>query len=362
MLETDVLIVGGGPAGSTTAKYLSKNSVENILIQRNFGFKKPCGGGIRMDAFSEFDVDEKLVKKRVDVVGLVFKERRVDIDISATPLAVVDRVEFDSALRDDAERLGTELYEASFVSMERFDEYVVSVIKKGDEYVKVKSNYVVAADGVNSKIRKLVNGDSVSSSLTHYADIRSKTTTSCDFHFGQSVAQSEYAWDFPHADGSNIGTVVDDLECLKSLKSNLNIDEKTRDLGYKIPVYKNQLFYKDRVFFVGDSASQVLPFTYEGIYYAMSSAKILSNVLVKKLSPFEYEKEWKKVHKERFDTLLKLQKIFLHNDFMISIMMKLYKSSYMQKQMLELWLGKREVKIDARFFFNIAKRYLFKRA
>ena len=32
MLSTDVLIVGGGPAGSTAAKYLSLAGIENICI------------------------------------------------------------------------------------------------------------------------------------------------------------------------------------------------------------------------------------------------------------------------------------------------------------------------------------------
>ena len=33
MTETDILAVGGGPAGATTAKYLSKGEVKNILIK-----------------------------------------------------------------------------------------------------------------------------------------------------------------------------------------------------------------------------------------------------------------------------------------------------------------------------------------
>jgi heterodisulfide reductase subunit A-like polyferredoxin len=45
--ECEILIIRGGQAGSTLAKELSKNSIDNILIQRNLTFKKPCGGGLR---------------------------------------------------------------------------------------------------------------------------------------------------------------------------------------------------------------------------------------------------------------------------------------------------------------------------
>ncbi|MDF1877936.1 FAD-dependent monooxygenase, partial [Sulfurimonas sp. SAG-AH-194-L11] len=171
MIETDILIVGGGPAGAIVAKYLSKSNVDNILVQRNLHFKKPCGGGIRLDAFDEFDIDKDLIHKYVDKIGFVFKSTKIEVDISEFPLGIVDRVRFDARLREDAVEVGTTLYEASFVSLEIFDEYIISKIKKDGEYLDVKSNYLIGADGVNSKIRQLVNGDKVSSGLTNYMDV-----------------------------------------------------------------------------------------------------------------------------------------------------------------------------------------------
>jgi len=136
----------------------------------------------------------------------------------------------------------------------------------------------------------------------------------------------------------------------------LDLEEKTRDLGYKIPHYDNTIFYKERVFFVGDSASQVLPFTYEGIYYSMSAAKILSEVLIHKEEPSAYERRWKEKYKKKFDTLLKLQKLFLKNNFMINVMMRLYKSKHIQNQMIGLWLGERELEVNLSFILRILKR------
>jgi len=355
MLETDVLVVGGGPAGATTAKYLSESSVDAILVQRNFSFKKPCGGGIRIDAFDEFEIDKTFITKSIETVALVHKELRVEVDISKTPIAIVDRVAFDMHLREQAQSAGVRLYEAIFINLEIYDDYIISTIKKDDKYIKIKSNYLVAADGVNSKIRKLVNGDEVSASLTNYTDLLSKTYDICEFHFGKEVAGNCYSWAFPHASGSNIGTVVaNGGKTIAALLQTLNIQEKSKILGYKIPHFKDTIFYKRRVFFVGDSASQVLPFTYEGIYYAMSSAKILADVISNKEAPQMYEKNWNQKYYKKFNTLLKLQNLFLQSNFMIRIMMAMYENRYIQEQMVEFWLGKREFDLSWKFFSNVA--------
>jgi len=355
IINTEILIVGGGPAGATLAKYLSKSGTENILVQRNFNFKKPCGGGIRVDAFDKFEIDKSLIKTEAKSFSLVYKNRRIDINIADKPIGIVDRVAFDRALREEASRCGTDLKEATFVSLKLYEDYIISTIKEDGEYIQIKSSYLVAADGVNSKIRKLINKDDVPSSLTHYCDITSQSYKGCEFHFAKEIAGSHYAWAFPHAEGSNIGTIVD-KEALNNFKSTIKLEENTKDLGYKIPIYKNPLFYRDRVFFVGDSASQVLPFTYEGIYYALSSAEILSKVIIEKVHPLEYEKRWNEKFKKRFTTLLKLQKIFLYNNFTISIMMRLFHSQRMQKKLVDLWLEEREVKVDMAFFIRTLKR------
>lgn len=356
MEQYDIVIIGGGPAGAIAAKYLSRAGVKSLLVQRNMSFKKPCGGGIRLDAFSEFEIDTGIIQKYVDTIALVHKDDRVEVDISQTPIGIVDRVAFDSQLRQDAKDAGATLLEATFVTLEHFEEHFVSTIKVGDEYRKISSKYLIGADGVNSKVRKIVNGDRVSSTMTHYADITTKEYGVCEFHFGSEVAERLYAWAFPHAGGSNIGTLGENSGCMYHLKQNLDIHEDTKELGYRIPHYHNMLFYKDCVFFVGDSASQVLPFTYEGIYYAMSSAKILADVIIHDEDPQIYEKRWNEKYKNKFTALLILQKIFLRNDFMISLMMRLYRKRYIQEQMVRFWLGKREVKIGFKFFFNVFKQ------
>ncbi len=352
----EVVIIGGGPAGATAARYLSKLKVKNILIQRDLNFKKPCGGGIRIDAFKEFELDKKVIKKIINEIEIFHKKRKISIDISQNPIAIVERREFDAYLRELAKKEGSEVIEAVFLDLKIFKDYILIKIKKEGKIEYLKASHLIAADGVNSKIRKIVNKDRVDYNLTRYADI-SRDLNTCQFHFGSKIAGRFYAWAFPHAEGSNIGT-VNGGKYFENFLKNLKIDEKIKVKGYKIPNFKNPLFYKDRVFFTGDSGGFVLPFTYEGIYYAMESGKMAAEILGKNGSPFEYEEMWKKKNLNKFKTLSLLQKIFLYNDFTIKFMTNLFANPKIQKEIIKLWLGKREVKIDLNFFYKVIKESL----
>lgn len=355
--ECEILIIGAGPAGATLAKELSKKNINNILIQRNFHFKKPCGGGLRADAFREFNLETRYIKKDINKIILAFKEKRISVDIEQTPLAIVERREFDSYLRDEAQKAGSALYEATFVSAIIKDDYLLSSIKFGDEVKTIRSKYLVAADGVNSKVRKLINGDATQSLMTSYADLDDLTCEDCEFHFGEKIASKEYAWVFPESSGTNIGTIAKgETPYMENFEESLGVNEEHKVYGYKIPKYDEVLFYKNRVFFVGDSAGQVLPFTYEGIYYAMSSAKILADVLTENAEPTEYEKRWNQKYLKKFQTLKKLQKIFLYNDLTIKVMMKLYESQTVQRKIIDLWLKDKKIEINFVFFIKVLKK------
>ena len=354
----DIIIIGGGPAGAVAGKYLAQSGKKILLIQKNFSFKKPCGGGIRMDAFEEFDIDKSLIKNLITEISLETTKKRIDFDLTHLPLTIVDRVEFDQALRQDAHDAGATLLEGKMLNVTVKESSVEVEVKVNDKVERYQSEYLIAADGVLSQVRKELKGEFPPHGLTHYSDVEGFSSTKCHIYFGSTLAPSVYAWRFPYGNGSDVGTIATEggKRYIHNLFKFLGISTDEKVKGYNIPEWEKPIFYENRVFYVGDSAGQVLPFTYEGIYYAMKSAKILSETIIDGQDPSQYEVRWNKIYLKKFTVLKRLQKLFLKNDFMINVMMRIIEKPEIKGKVLALWMDKYELKLDGAFLYKCIKK------
>ncbi len=361
-MEYDVIVAGGGPAGATAAKYLAQSGLAVLLLQKDFSYKKPCGGGLREDAFAEFELSRDAITHIVTNITIESTKECIEFDISNMPLAIVDRVAFDSSLRADAKKCGARVLEAKVVGLQTSKKNVVVSAKAGSERLEFEAKYLIAADGVNSTIRSLMRNEHPSRVLTNYCDIDTKATHKCRFFFNSTFAKGAYAWSFPYKGGLDIGSVQVDAnkKSIHSLLAFLQIKEQPKIKGFFIPQWQSTTLYEKRVFYVGDSAQQVLPFTYEGIYYAIKSAKLLATVIAKGADPSEYEKEWNKTFYKKFATLQKLQQLFLKNEFTIAIMMKILKNPKVKQRLLDLWMDRYQPKLNWHFYLRLLKRVVFK--
>lgn len=342
-ISVNTLVIGGGPAGSTLARKLAKNSIDTLLVEKNLIFDKPCGGGIKSIVFSEFDIPEKLEIKRITKFNLITKENQVKVDLSKASISIVLRKDFDFNLRKLAQKDGSKLIEGKYVNSKFYDDYIISEIKSEEKNIFVKSKYLVAADGVNSTVRKRVINTQTNSFLTNYCVIENQDIDYCNFYFGKDFAPNEYAWIFPHGNKLSIGSILKSDKLKKIFEEFKNIDFKGSKIkGYFIPSWKNEkIFYKNRTFFVGDCAGQVLPFTYEGIYFAMKSADILADAIIEN-NPSLYEEKWNKIYLNKFKFFKVMQKIFLYNDFCANFMLKIFENQRLQKRCLSYWEGSLE--------------------
>ena len=347
-LKFKTVVIGGGPSGANAAKYLASSNEDVLLIEKDLKFDKPCGGGLFLKAFDEFDIPKTVITKVVNTIDIVSpKLKKVSVDISKHPLAIVHRQEFDKTLRDLAVEAGAKLIKAKVVNISTKNESVRILARQLDgTEITINAKYAIVADGVNSSARVQLLGEHPNRVLTYYANLKDTTSSSCQFWFGDDISPKHYAWIFPHYNGVNIGLVANNKHKMKEFYN--NFFKKTqiggtipKPKGYFIPHWKRMTLYKDNVFYVGDSASLVLPFTYEGIYYALKSGKLAAQAIIKN-NPSEYEKSWNSLYLKKFKFLRTLQTIFLQNNWWIDRMVRLYQHPKFQTAVIEYWSGSRE--------------------
>ena len=100
----DVVVIGGGPAGATTANELVNSGLKVMLLDKA-GRIKPCGGAIPPKAIDEFEIPDELLVAKINKAQIVSPNKnKVDIPIENGFVGMVDRDKFDEWLRDRAEK------------------------------------------------------------------------------------------------------------------------------------------------------------------------------------------------------------------------------------------------------------------
>jgi flavin-dependent dehydrogenase len=158
-LETfDVVVVGGGPAGSTAANTLAKTGKSVLLLDRG-GRIKPCGGAIPPRLIADFAIPDQILAARITSARMVAPSARsVDMPIDGGFVGMVDREVFDEWLRARAATHGATRREGQFTAITR-DANGMAVVNfhpkgmaKSGPAEQVRARVVIGADGAKSSV------------------------------------------------------------------------------------------------------------------------------------------------------------------------------------------------------------------
>lgn len=165
-MEYDVVVVGGGPAGSSTAFHLAKRDVRVLVLDKaSFPRNKICGDGVAPRAVRtlyKMGLQERLDGRFNKFHGFRFAGAGKSVVENAIPPTprfpdhgyIIKRIDLDSILLDYARENGAEVWEECEVKAPLVEGgWVVGVraVRDGEE-VEVRARVVVGADGAHSTV------------------------------------------------------------------------------------------------------------------------------------------------------------------------------------------------------------------
>ena len=310
--DYDVIIIGGGPGGSTTARYAAQNGAKVLvldgrdpigtplqcgeLVPSNDEMRRLCPDVPDMDEL--FQTPDSAISRRSTTMHIV--------PPSGKPLKynfdglVLNRVIHDEALVDLAKKAGAEYKVKSYVERVEGNEVF---LRKGE---KLTARVIVGAGGHSDPIRRDYWNESSVNIPVKFMLVDGDFGDAVELHFG-SMAPGGYAWMFPKRKGANIGLGVQKNFAKKGMNLNrytekflANYDGEITFKGAgSLPMSGTiKRFVKGNHVLVGDSAGMVLPSNGAGITIAMVGGRIAGQVIADHLkgdTPLtEYEVRWNK--------------------------------------------------------------------
>ena len=338
-LNFDVIVVGGGPAGSSAAHMAAKNGCTVALIEKEKEIAQTVrtSGVTWISDIKKFGIPEECYNP-IKKFSFCSPKNSVKISGEIAKAAVLDVRKTYRFLANRAKTSGSELFTSTNVTEVLKDDTgkCTGVIAKSDgKQIQFNSKVVIDASGFVSVIAKELGYVTQWKKFGAGAEFEVKTEKLEHDNWwlmvGQEYSPAGYAWIFPTSkDTARIGVGIGkpDSDVDPTVRLNELLEKKLgpiKDLGN---IEKIEFHYGlipndgvsrktvyDNLILVGDSAGQANPLVLEGIRYAIRFGEVAGQVAADaikngdttEMSLSPYEKEWKRAIESKINSAGKVQ-------------------------------------------------------
>lgn len=339
----DIIIVGGGPAGTSAALYAHKMGLKTIILDKNtFPRDKICGdalSGKSVKYMRDLGVLDQVANLNGSTIRRITfgspSHKQFDIHLNNPQNKgdikegyVIPREIYDNFLFEKAKEV-TEIIENFNVNDLLYENNKIIGIsgKHKKEVHQIYAPLILGCDGAKSTIaRKLgfhtEDQENTAIAIRCYYEGVKGLTDQIELHFVDEVLPG-YFWLFPAGDNiANIGLglskkfakkderklsqILDEVTASPYFKDRFSDAKKLeKPKGWSLPLGRIQRpSYGDGFMLLGDAAGLIDPFTGEGIGNAMASAKFAVEVASEAKKNNDYSKDvLSKYHKLVWDEL-----------------------------------------------------------
>ncbi len=300
-----VVIAGAGPIGCYLARLLKKRGIKSLLLEEHSELGRPvhCAGVVGRKVFdrAQIPLAKKTIINKINKAELNLGSQKMILKRNSVAY-VIDREAFDRQMGK-----GLDIrFNRKFIGLEKKNKkYLVETDKESFE-----ADIVVGADGANSSVRRFV-----------YQEESFKNLIGIQFRIKLELPQQDivrvylkkpyFYWIIPEKRGFiRVGGITENayqdiINFIKEKKIKGKVVEKFAGI---VPLTHFFPLSKDGIFLVGDSASQIKPLTYGGLYMGMRAAEILADCIIRG-KPGQYGSLWRKKFGREISLALRARQI-----------------------------------------------------
>ena len=280
MTQYDCVVVGAGPAGSSTAYHLAQQGATVLLLEKAaWPRSKPCTGAVspRVAEWFDFDFAPALANtvRRVRYTWKLGDEITSELE-TAEPIWIVRRETFDQFLVDQAIAQGAALHDQTLVSGVELVNGLWHIQTSRETY---QARYLVAADGANGPVSGwlgLASAKLRAAAVLEFPTPLPPDQAALNFEFG--LLKSGCLWCFPRDRDAVMGGVTLLGKQTPNFEQTFATYAQNFDLtGGNCQVHPVKLWdghrtlHTQQALVVGEAAAIVDPLSAEGIRHGMYS-------------------------------------------------------------------------------------------
>lgn len=282
----DVIIVGGGPAGSLAAKDLAAQGLDVLVLEEHesVGLPQHCTGLISEETLHMSGVRPDILNTLYGAEVVFPDGQTITVESDKPKAKIVSRVDLDVRMAQAAMDAGAVYSFSDKYQTHSVDPGVTVRSTTGSHEARV----IIGADGASSAVAMTLGDNRPKEYIRGIqADVRYVMEDQSLFKLflGNKVAPGFFAWQIPCGSFTRIGLCTSwsagaPSEYLSNMLIRMGMQDRIMKVySGKIPIGRRALIHGDRCLLAGDALGYVKPLSGGGLYPAFKANKHLVNVL-----------------------------------------------------------------------------------
>jgi geranylgeranyl reductase family protein len=282
--EWDVVIVGGGPAGSSAALAAATAGARVLVVDRRETIGSPvqCAEFLARNVVLEQRFPKEAIAQDVERSRTYLRDR--EVSVRRNPGCILNRDVADALLWERASEAGAVTRantRVTGIETGPGQDHTVAM-SEGGEVGSATAKVLIGADGPRSTVGAAMGVQNHKMVVANQVTVPLREPSADTEVYLAPVFAGGYAWLFPKGDLANVGVGVDvalGASPMRAMAVFLDllgerVGEPIRSTGGLIPVGGPLTMRLDRTLLAGDAAGLTHPITGGGIHQALESGKL----------------------------------------------------------------------------------------